>query len=157
LTLLIALVSFILFTNCDKQTTQFTEEDKSQIKTEVQKSFETLVLATKKSDWEGYFNLFDHENFSGLNADGTTWESFNEFKDSVLPAFKMIEKNQALKFPILKITVIDSQTAVLINEYEQQLLLTNGQSIEVSGGGTQVWSKASGTWKLVSVSASSKS
>jgi hypothetical protein len=36
------------------------------------------------------------------------------------------------------------------------MTLKNGSIINVSGGGSQVWSKQSGNWKIVSISASSK-
>lgn len=36
------------------------------------------------------------------------------------------------------------------------MMLKTGDNVKVSGGGTQVWSSASGKWKLVSVSASDK-
>lgn len=53
-------------------------------------------------------------------------------------------------------SVIDSYTAVLVNEFVQSMTLKDGSIINVSGGGSQVWSKRSGNWKIVSVSASDK-
>ncbi len=155
--LLAVIPLFILFSNCIDHTSEYSEAQKNQLTIEVQQSFESLVRATEEADWDLYFEHFDETHFTGLNADGTTWESFSEFKAFVSPAFEMIEESLSLDFPVIKITVINSQTAILVNEYDQQLLLTNGQSVKASGGGTQVWSKTSGTWKLVSISASSKS
>lgn len=147
----------LVLTACTNQTSELSEQDRNEIEFEVQQSFESLVSATEESKWDLYFDHFDKENFSGLNADGTTWESFSEFKAFVLPAFEMIEESLSLDFPVIHITVINHKTAILVNEYDQQILLTTGQSINTSGGGTQVWSKANRTWKLVSISASSKS
>lgn len=36
------------------------------------------------------------------------------------------------------------------------MTLTNGVQFTVQGGGMQVWSKRSGEWKIVSVSAAAK-
>ncbi len=146
----------ILLINCSVQDQKLTEAENIQIKTEVRASFDSLVESTKVQDWESYFNHFDENNFSGLNADGTVWESFENFKASVIPGFKMIESSDSLVFPIVKISLIDKNTAVLINEYEQKITLNGGQEIRVAGGGAQVWSRISGKWKLVSISASSK-
>ncbi len=63
---------------------------------------------------------------------------------------------QSLKFPNVNVSVIDDNTAILVNEFTQTVLLRNGTTYTASGGGTQVWSKRSGQWKLVSVSASNK-
>lgn len=145
-----------MLVSCSIQDQKLTEAEKSHIKTEVKASFESLVESTKIQDWEAYFNHFDQDNFSGLNADGTVWESFEDFKKSVTPGFKMIERSDSLIFPIVQISVIDKKSAILVNEYEQKISLKGGQQIEAAGGGTQVWSKVSGAWKLVSISASSK-
>ncbi len=66
----------ILLINCSVQDQKLTEAENIQIKTEVRASFDSLVESTKVQDWESYFNHFDQNNFSGLNADGTVWESF---------------------------------------------------------------------------------
>ncbi|MBO6622690.1 MAG: nuclear transport factor 2 family protein [Balneola sp.] len=146
----------MLLINCKVQDQKLTDTEKIQIKTEVGASFDSLVESTKVQDWEAYFAHFDQNNFTGLNADGTIWESFEDFKASVIPGFQMIASSDSLIFPVVKISLIDKNTAVLINEYEQKITLNGGQEIRVAGGGVQVWSRNSGKWKLVSISASSK-
>lgn len=145
-----------LFLNCSEIDRKLTEADKTQIKAEVRASFDILVESTKVQDWEAYFAHFDQNNFSGLNADGTVWESFDDFKASVVPGFQMIERSDSLIFPVVQISVIDRNTAILVNEYQQIIILTGGEEIKATGGGVQVWSKISKEWKLVSISASSK-
>lgn len=145
-----------LFLNCKVQDQKLTKAEKLQIKTEVRVSFDSLVESTKVQDWEAYFAHFDQSNFSGLNADGTVWESFEDFKASVVPGFQMIERSDSLVFPVVKISVIDRNTAILVNEYQQIIILTGGEEVKASGGGVQVWSKISQEWKLSSISASSK-
>ena len=83
----------LVLTNCTNHTSELSEQDRNEIEFEVQQSFESLVSATEDSNRNLYFNHFDEENFSGLNADGTTWKSFSEFKAFVLPAFEMIDKS----------------------------------------------------------------
>jgi aspartokinase len=55
------------------------------------------------------------------------------------------------------VTVINPSTAILVNEYKQTILLKNTDTVQQSGGGTQVWSKSENKWKLVSISASDAS
>ncbi|TDF37341.1 hypothetical protein EYS14_14405 [Alteromonadaceae bacterium M269] len=128
----------------------------NRVRVEVQRQFESLVLSAKTLDTKAYFKHIDSDKFSGLNADGTNWTSINDLKAIVEPGFAFVEKIESLEFPHVHITVIDEHTAILVNEYEQQILLKDGTRVEDAGGGTQVWSKASGEWKLVSISAASK-
>ncbi|MEP0972910.1 MAG: nuclear transport factor 2 family protein [Balneola sp.] len=152
--MLVLALSSLMF--CGQQDIKLSESEKNRIKTEVKKSFESLVESTKKQDWDSYFDHFDQKNFTGLNADGTVWESFEEFKESVHPVFQMIESSDSLEFTNVKITALDHNTAILINQYKQKIVLNGGQEIRAAGGGTQVWSKVSDNWKLVSISSSSK-
>ena len=127
----------------------------SQIEGEVNKAFNGLVSAAKSLDSSKYFEFFDREKFTGLNADGKVWHSFKNLESIILSGFQMIDKTIALEFTNVKITVINQTTAILVNEYEQTLLLKSGETIKQSGGGTQVWFQSGNSWKLVSVSSSS--
>ncbi len=133
-------------------------EDVSEplVEEQVLRTFNSLADAAADLDFDRYIAFFDETTFTGLNADGTVWRSLGEFSASVRPGFDAIEKVLDLRFPVIKITLVDPQTAILVNEYEQQMLMRSGEKLSVSGGGTQVWSKVSGSWRLVSVSASSK-
>lgn len=126
----------------------------TQIESEILDAFKGLVDASRSLDSKRYFDYFDKENFSGLNADGTVWHSIKNLEDLILPGFSAVEKSISLEFNNVKVTVINQTTAILVNEYRQTLLLRNGSMLKQSGGGVQVWSKTAGAWKLVSVSAS---
>ena len=128
----------------------------AHIKKEVLASFESLVKASKNLDSALYFDHFDTEKFVGLNSDGTNWNSINDLAPLITNGFEAIERITLLEFTNVKISVIDSYTAVLVNEYTQSIELKSGDVANAAGGGTQVWSKRSGKWKLVSVSASNK-
>jgi ketosteroid isomerase-like protein len=126
------------------------------LKQEVEKEFQGLAAAIERLDMDAYLSYFDDEKFSGLNADGTNWTSLDALKAVVMPGFAFVEKVESLTFPHVHISVIDNNTVILVNEYEQVMLLKSGSRVSDAGGGTQVWSKSSGQWKLVSVSASAK-
>ena len=131
-----------------------TEEER--IKLEVMGAFKSLVDASEKLDSKLYFEHFDKGKFVGLNSDGTNWNSINDLSALITNGFDAIKTIDSLEFTNVNISVIDSYTAILVNEYVQSLTLKSGSDINLSGGGVQVWSKRSGEWKIVSVSASNK-
>lgn len=132
------------------------EESRNRIEQEIRQSFNGLVDASNALDTERYFEYFELDKFVGLSADGTNWNSIDDLRALIKPSFDMVEKVESLEFTNVHISVIDPNTAVLVNEYEQRILLKSGEIVQDAGGGAQVWSKISGKWKLVSVSASSK-
>jgi len=151
------LITIMIFADNQAQAKDVEEAQvEEQVEEQVLQKFNSLADAAADLDYDRYIAFFDKAIFSGLNADGTVWRSLDDFSVSVRPGFDAVEKVLDLKFPVVQITTVDSQTAILVNEYEQQMLLRSGEKLSVAGGGTQVWSKVSGTWLLVSVSASNK-
>ena len=134
-----------------------TPENTNRIQAEVLDAFAGLVEASKALDSSRYFDYVDKDKFSGLSADGKAWHSIQDLENVVIPGFQMVEKIVRLEFRNVKVTVINQSTAILVNEYQQTILLKNGDSVEQSGGGTQVWFKAGTAWTLVSISASDTS
>lgn len=134
--------------------TEASAEVNTAIESEVLNAFHGLADAAESLDSERYFEFFDKEKFTGLNADGTVWDSFSSFEPLITTGFSMIEKSLSLEFTLVKVTVINSTTAILVNEYTHALELKDGTVIKQSGGGTQVWFKLEKVWKLVNVSAS---
>ncbi|MBV1909794.1 MAG: nuclear transport factor 2 family protein [Kangiellaceae bacterium] len=128
-----------------------------QIESEVLEAFKDLSEAAESLDTERYFEFFDKEKFTGLNTDGSVWHSFDNLEVLILSGFPIIEQSISLEFNNVKVTVINPTTAILVNEYIHSILLKSGDEVQQLGGGTQVWSKTNGLWKLVSVSASESS
>ena len=137
-------------------TSKADDTDLSEVKNQVLSAFESLIIASKSLDPESYFQHFDKNKFIGLNSDGTNWNSIDELVPLIIGGFDSINKVNHLEFTNVKVSVIDLYTAILVNEYKQSITLKNGSTINLAGGGAQVWSKHSGQWKLVSVSASNK-
>lgn len=145
----------VLLISCSENT-KLSENEESRIEQHVLQSFSQLADTSKRLDSESYFKFFDKEKFLGLNADGTNWNSISDLRKLIEVGFDAVESVESLKFTNVKISVIDKNTAILVNEYEQILLLKNDSRVTNYGGGAQVWSKASGEWKLASISASTK-
>lgn len=152
--LAVLVAGLILLSGCS-QPQQLNEKQKQQIKLEIETVFNGLVDAAKALDTQAYFAFFDQHKFVGLNEDGSNWNNFAELAQLITPGFAAVKQINSLTFPNVTISVIDAHTAILVNQFKQNLTLHDGTVIEVAGGGTQVWSNHSGQWKLVSVSASS--
>ena len=146
----------ICLISCSSKNMELSEKSRSEIEQEIQQSFDGLVEASKALDVTRYFEFIDAEKFVGLKADGTNWNSIVGLRELIEPGFNSVEKIESLIFTNVRISVIDLNTAILVNEYEQKIILKGGAHYNDAGGGTQVWSKASGKWLLVSISASSK-
>lgn len=132
------------------------QKEIESIKESIRVNFNYLVDASKSLDFDRYLEFIDKELFSGLNADGTVFHGREELDKTYRPGFSMVEKIESLEFTNVKITVINKTTAILVNEYSECTLMKNGEKYSSEGGGCQVWSLRSNSWKLVSISSSTK-
>ncbi|CAH0193445.1 hypothetical protein SRABI118_01555 [Massilia sp. Bi118] len=127
-------------------------QNTSQIEAEVNDAFRGLVDASRALDARRYLDYVDKEKFTGSNAEGKVWHSFDNLEALISSGFPMVEEIVSLEFSNVKVTVINPSTAILVNEYKQTILLKNKDLVKQAGGGTQVWSKSGKGWKLVSIS-----
>jgi len=130
----------------------FTEKHKAAIREEVRTEFQGLIEAAKSLDPERYLAYFDKDNFTGLNANGTVTHSLEEFANQYRRSLPLFDRYEYLEFFKVKITVLNRSTAILVNEFQADIQLREGSLISLSGGGSQVWHRKNGAWKLVSVS-----
>lgn len=152
----VALMSALTLAACNSKVDEMTNDQEAAVAAEVTTAFQGLAEASQKLDHERYFSYFDAEKYTALNENGEVLHSFKTFKDIYEPQLAYLASYESLEFSNVKIDVIDASTAILVNEYEATVTLTSGETISAAGAGTQVWSKRTGTWKLVNVSSSSK-
>ena len=138
----------------DQAATKATMTTNDQVTADVLDAFQGLVQASKALDAHRYFAYIDTGRFTGLSAEGKAWHGFKDLEQLILAGFQAVERITSLEFSNVKVTVIDPSLAILVNEYEQTLLLKSGDVVKQAGGGTQVWSRTGDAWKLVSISAS---
>ena len=143
-------LSFFLFA------TNSFAENAPNTKADVLKEFEKLVVAARSLDHSTYIEFFDKNKFSSLNENGTVTHDLATFSASVEQGFSAFKSYESLEFDNVKVTVIDTNMAILVNEFIATVILHSGDALSVAGAGTQVWSKHSGSWKLVNVSGSSR-
>lgn len=150
------LIAILLLNACGDGNPRLTEDRDVLVQSEVEAVFKELTQAAKSLDHERYLSFFDENDFSVLNADGTTLSTFETFKDSYLPQLEYIESYNYLTFDPVNINVIDTRNAILVNEYTAEVTLKSGVVMAASGAGVQFWSKRTGEWKLVHVSDAAK-
>ncbi len=150
--ILIGLICCLFTVACSPQSQSNNSDMEKRTKEEITQAFDALAFAAENLDFDSYFSLFDDKTFTALNSNGTTCDSFNEFQSTYLPQFKTIHKYNSLEFGRVIINVIDSENAVLINEYSAEIVLESGDIVSANGAGAQFWSKRTGNWKLVHVS-----
>lgn len=152
--LCIALVLVLACFACKQNESALSDRGVEEISRAVNESFVGLVAAARSLDVDAYFQYFDSKRFTALNADGTVVHSIEAFEKMVRQQFAALESYHSLEFSNVKISVINRTTAVLVNEYQAEVVLKSGDQISASGGGTQVWASIDGVWKLISVSSS---
>lgn len=128
--------------------------DEDAVTADVRSAFASLVKAAEALDVDEYLNHFDRDRFTALNADGTVVHSFSEWEDAIGSQFAALEAYESLDFDRVKITALNADTAILVNEYRAIVLLASGETVSAKGGGTQVWRRTDDDWKLVNVSSS---
>lgn len=154
---LLLATSIVFLTACAAtKPTALTTDETAILHAEVNSAFQSLVKSANSLDVDAYFKHFDKEKFTGLNGNGVVWQDITPLAKQVRTGFDWVTTVDSLHFDPVKIVIIDRYTAILINEYRQQVTLKNAQQVTQAGAGSQVWSKRSGQWLLVSVSSSVK-
>lgn len=118
--------------------------------------FNQLAEAAKHLDHEAYFELFEPQQFTALMADGTTLQSFDQFREIYLAGVSAVTRYEWLRFDPVQITVLSDSTALLINEFEAQLVLHSGRRVTAAGAGSQLWHRTETGWRLISIASSNR-
>ena len=149
-------ISLFLATGCVQNNMDLNKNSEIQIESEVYQAFQELVVAARSLNVDTYLAFFDKKKFTSLNANGSVFHNLSDFENFYRQQIPALEKYNSLEFINVKITVLNRSTAILVNEYIAEVVLKSGDIVSAGGAGTQVWSKASGSWKLVNVSGSVK-
>ena len=150
------LATVFVLSACGSDGSPVTEARRVEIEKQVTAAFEGLVEAAKTLNPDAYFEYFDKERHTSLNENGTVTLTFDEFAESYRKRIKTFSKYESLIFKNVKITVIDENSALLVNEFDVKVALKSGSTVSAAGAGTQVWVKKDLVWRLVHISASSK-
>lgn len=148
------LCAAVLLVGCAASPSQLSEAAAENLRQQVLARFEQLADAAQRLDHDGYFALFDRQRFTALMADGTTLDSFNKFREIYLQGIAPVDRYVSLSFDPVQVTVLSDSVAVLMNEFEAQLILKSGKRVTASGAGSQIWQRTGNQWLLVSIASS---
>ena len=152
-TVRIVLLLFVL-SACSSDTQPLSEAEKAQVREEVLQSFDSLVEAAQSLEAEPYFAFFAQDRFTGT-LDGSVLSSFDELEGMYTQYLPEIKGYLSLDFSKVKVTVIDRDAAVLVNEFSERIVVASGDTLAIEGSGLQVWVREVSEWKLISISGSS--
>lgn len=140
---------------CYSDSDQLSQVDEQAVIAEVEEAFNSLAVAAKSLKAEPYFDHFSPDQFTAL-VEGAVLLSFEEFEQMYREQLPLIEGYLTLEFNKVKITPLSRNAAVLVNEFSETIALATGDTLSIRGGGTQVWTRMEGVWKLVHVSGSTQ-
>lgn len=149
-------IAAALLAACQSHVSANEHDTQDRVEAEVREAFDELATAARNLDHERYFSFLEEDKFSILNVDGTTTHSLEMFRQDFLTQVDAISAYTSLEFDPVVVTVLNAETAILLNEYSANLTLKSGATVSASGAGAQVWSKQSGRWKLVHISNAQK-
>ena len=153
-TALLMLILLSILLACSVPESELSPEKKEEVTREVLAAFDKLVKAARDLDEEAYLENIDTNSFSGVYSGGVVFENTEEFTTFYRHSISDIRSYIELQFDQVKVTVLRQDIAILVNHYSATVMLKSGEKVSGSGVGTQVWQKAEGVWKLVSISGS---
>jgi len=126
-----------------------------RVEDEVRQAFDNLTQASRTLNHDRFLAHFEPEGFS-IVINGETRFDFDEFSEFYLTQSTQIERIDTLNFDLVHITVLNPNSAILLNHYTQTLQLKSGEMIEASGSGTQIWVRRGDNWKIIHVGSHSE-
>tara|TARA_R110000868_G_scaffold102686_2_gene282936 strand:- start:15757 stop:16266 length:510 start_codon:yes stop_codon:yes gene_type:complete len=112
--------------------------------------FHEMVAAAQRVETDAVFGFFQPDGFSAalsgrLYSDWSAWAQ--EYRESVAA----IASFDRMKFPEVRVRTIAPDTILLLNTYDEQVTLQDGSVHQLTGFGTQVWTRQTGDWRIVHI------
>ena len=152
---LLVVCALCVISACSDEAQKLSQEEEAHITDEVLQSFDSLVAAAKSLEAEPYFAHFAKDRFTGT-MDVTVLSSFQELETMYTQYLPEIKAYLSLEFDNVKVTVIDRDAAILVNEFSESIELASGDTLSMHGSGVQVWAREASEWKLISVAGTAR-
>ena len=146
----------LVSTACSRESPVLTSALEVQVEGEVKQAFENLIAAAKTLEVAPYLSHFDEETFTAM-LDGEVLLSFEEFEAMYTEQAPALKAYLSLEFDKVEVTVLDLNAAILVNAFNETIVLASGDTLSLSGAGSQVWRRKSTEWKLIHISGGIKS
>ncbi|MEM1093539.1 MAG: nuclear transport factor 2 family protein [Bacteroidota bacterium] len=130
-------------------------DEAQAIEAEVRQAFQGLVEAARSLETAPYLAYLARDGFTA-QLDGTVYSSYEAFSAMYAEQLPSIEAFLSLEFDNVQVSVLNRTTAVLVNEFTETIVLASGNTLNLAGGGGQVWTRVDADWKLIHISGSTR-
>lgn len=145
------LVFCVVTSSACSQESPLSSAEEAQVRVEVEQAFDSLIAAAKTLEVAPYLAHFDEQDFTAM-LEGEVLLSFDELEAMYTAQAPALKAYISLEFDKVQVTVIDRNVAVLVNEFTETIVLATGDTLDISGAGSQVWVRKVSDWKLINIS-----
>jgi len=130
-------------------------DEAQAIEAEVRQAFQGLVEAARSLEAAPYLAYLARDGFTA-QLDGIVFPSYEAFSMMYSEQLPSIEAFLSLEFDNVQVSLLNRTTAVLVNTFTETIVLASGDTLDLAGGGSQVWTRTGAGWKLVHISGSTR-
>lgn len=144
---IIVLLMGVLFSRCTNKCHELTNQEKSQIETQILEEWENIRTTIENSDSDGYAT-FISPDFILMSTNGTVFYSKTEYIDNVRNWFSA-RKNTEIQKAKVTITVLDKELVLLDQKSVFQVSFKDESIQRVHHAVTFVFQKEPSGWKII--------
>lgn len=113
--------------------------------------FHDMLGAVQRVDPDAALEFFQPDGFSAALS-GRLYSEWDSWAQEYRQSMATIVSFDRLDFPEVRVRTITPDTILLLNTYDEQVTLQDGSVHQLTGFGTQVWTRQLGEWRIVHIS-----
>lgn len=113
-------------------------------------NFHNMVEDARRLDAEAVLDHFWSDGFTAALA-GELIRDFPGWADGYRSLLATTESLDRVDFPDVVVQTIAPDTILLLNTYDQLIVMQSQDVIEATGYGTQVWVRRDGEWRIIHI------
>jgi ketosteroid isomerase-like protein len=142
------IISALFLSSCSEQCTKLSDEQKTEIKTQVQEVWTLIGHSVRDADAESFVEYISSENFIAMHSDGVTMNSREEYADSVRSWFGGRNSAKLLN-PEIKILPLSGNLALLDQVAGFITVLRDEKADTVQHSVSFLFQKEETGWKII--------
>lgn len=113
-------------------------------------NFHNMVEDARRLDADAVLDHFWSDGFTAALA-GELVRDFPGWAGDYRALLSTTESLDRVDFPQVVVRTITEDTILLLNTYDQRIVLQSGDVLEPTGYGTQVWVRREGEWRIIHI------
>lgn len=113
-------------------------------------NFHNMVEDAIRLDVDAVLEHFQPEGYSAALA-GTLYRDYDSWAPVYRRDLGAVARIDHLEFPEVSVHTINTDTILLLNTYEETITLRSGEQVDLSGYGTQIWTRVGGVWRMIHI------